>query len=119
MKLILHIGMQRTGTTFLQHDVFPNIHELNLVDFDRHNAEVTGNAEIKNILCNIEKYEYETISKKVFGSKKHADRVVIIDKEKDKIEPGDKIILKDKYFLETGQVKRRTRRDLFQVDNVK
>ncbi|MBN1897543.1 MAG: hypothetical protein JW827_02105 [Spirochaetes bacterium] len=61
----------------------------------------------------------ESISKKVFGHKKYIDRVVIIDKATDRIEPGDKIILKDKYFLETGQVKRRTRRDLFQVDNVK
>lgn len=32
-ELFLHIGMQRTGTTFLQLEVFPKIKGINLVNF--------------------------------------------------------------------------------------
>lgn len=80
MKLIFHIGMQRTGTTFLQYAIFPHIEELNLVDFDRYNDKLVGNKEIKNILNNIENYDEDTIIKKIYSRFKQ-DKINLISNE--------------------------------------
>ncbi len=44
------------------------------------------------------------IAKSLFGDEAYSGLVVIIDKPNEKIVAGDKIIVKDRYFLETGDV---------------
>lgn len=69
MNIILHIGMQRTGTTFLQNSIFPNIQEVNLANFYRHDGikfDMLGREDVQSILTNIEKYEYNTVYKKIY-----------------------------------------------------
>ena len=58
-KIFLHIGIQRTGTTFLQQEVFPIISEINLVKL--------GFRELNNILTNLENYDHDVISKKIYS----------------------------------------------------
>ena len=61
--------MQRTGTTFLQNNIFPNIQEVNLANFYRHDGikfDVLGREDVQNILTNIEKYDYNTVYKKIY-----------------------------------------------------
>ncbi len=47
----------------------------------------------------------EGIAQKYFGNAKLHENIVIVNKKGDYIEPGDKIIIKDKYFLRTGKTK--------------
>ena len=79
-KIYLHIGMQRTGTTFLQRNVFPNIRNINIVDFDRYGTDSVRNTELFSILCNIENYSYETVRRKVYRRFK-ADKINLISNE--------------------------------------
>lgn len=46
----------------------------------------------------------ETISKNVYGETTQTNKIIIVGKEDKNIEAGDKIILKDKYFLTTGEI---------------
>jgi len=57
-QIYLHIGIQRTGTTFLQEEVFPNIKEINFVERKK---------EIITILMSIEQYNHEIVSKKIYS----------------------------------------------------
>lgn len=46
----------------------------------------------------------ETISKNVYGEPSQTNKIVIVGKEEKNLEAGDRIILKDKYFLATGDI---------------
>ena len=46
----------------------------------------------------------EKIAKHLFGSEEFSNRIVVIDKPEGNISAGDKIIVKDRMFLETGKV---------------
>ena len=62
MNIILHIGIPRTGTTFLQDSVFPNINDVNIVNFYGYNGiihDVLARREIQKILINIESFSTE------------------------------------------------------------
>ncbi len=80
METILHIGTQRTGTTFLQHDVFPFIKEINYVDYYWGDNILVRNSEIKNILKNIENIDNDTINRKILSRLKK-DKINLISEE--------------------------------------
>jgi len=80
MNLFIHIGMQRTGSTFLQYSVFSQSDEINLVDFDKKNNELLGNKKIKNILTNIEKYDIKFILEMINKRLKN-DKINLISEE--------------------------------------
>jgi len=83
MGLYLHIGLQRTGTTFLQTKVFPYIDELNLVDFERHSKNkyvFRGDILIKTMMQNIEKYDVDHVRSKVHNRMRD-DKVNLISEE--------------------------------------
>lgn len=101
MNLVLHIGMQRTGTTFLQYNVFPYIKEINMVDFDRTDTGVVGNGQIKKIMLNIEKYDYDIISKKIFSRFKQ-NKINLISDENINCKMFSR---EDKRFLKTTKLK--------------
>jgi len=70
MNIILHIGIPRTGTTFLQDSVFPNINDINIVNFYGYKGiihDVLARREIQKILIDIEsfdtKFAYNEINK--------------------------------------------------------
>lgn len=69
MDIVLHIGIQRTGTTFLQHNIFSKIKEINLVNFYRYQGiklNILGRKNIQKILSNIEKYDVDTVNKELY-----------------------------------------------------
>jgi hypothetical protein len=80
MEIILHIGSQRTGTTFLQHKVFPYIKEINYVDYYWDNDILVRNSEIKKILTNIENVDKEIIKNKII-SRLIKDKINLISEE--------------------------------------
>jgi hypothetical protein len=62
MNIILHIGIPRTGTTFLQDSVFPNIDDINIVNFYGYKGlihDVLARREIQKILIDIESFDTE------------------------------------------------------------
>ena len=80
MDLFLHVGMQRTGSTFLQYNVFPEINEINLVDFDIVNNETCGNKEVKQVMMNLDNADEDIISKKV-TSRFNKNKINLISEE--------------------------------------
>lgn len=49
----------------------------------------------------------EKISRDIFGTEGKKENIIVIGKEKNnQISPGDKVIIKDKYFLKTGKMKK-------------
>jgi len=68
MKVYLHIGMPRTGTTFLQQEIFPMIEDINFINFRYHGGilfKMVSINKFNNIFSNIENVEYETVEKNV------------------------------------------------------
>lgn len=62
----------------------------------------------------------EKIAQKVFGNAKLKEKVVVINKKEDEpIVPGDKIIIKDKYFLKTGEIKGTKATGVYKKENIK
>ena len=81
--LVFHIGIQRTGTTFLQQEVFPTMEDINLVNFIRHDGikyKVTGIKTINNNLRNIHKIPLKTIKKSV-NKRLKKDKINLISNE--------------------------------------
>jgi len=89
MKVVIHLGLHRTGTTFLQKEVFPKLKDVN---FTRNYTIVTKMERFKiNLISN------EDLSICPFDNKFHkgltpTDRFVVIDRIK-KIFPHASIIL--------------------------
>ena len=82
-SIILHIGIQRTGSTFLQQEIFPKIKEVNFVNFRRHKGikfEVLGDKEVQNIVINFENCEYKDVYEKIYSRFKE-DKVNLISNE--------------------------------------
>jgi sulfotransferase family protein len=48
-KIFIHVGLHKTGTTFLQKKVFPKMHDVNLITV--FNTEIIGNKNF--ILCSM------------------------------------------------------------------
>ena len=48
----------------------------------------------------------EKISRDVYGTEAQKDKIIIVGENKDELSPGDKIIIKDKFFLKTGNMPR-------------
>jgi len=59
-EIYLHIGMQRTGTTFLQQEIFPKI-DVNLVNFEK--------AKLRYIILNKSIFSEEIKSRIKTGQK--------------------------------------------------
>ena len=60
--------MQRTGSTFLQQEVYPKIEKINLVNFRKHqgvNYNVLPIKRIEKMVTNIEKYNLKTVTKEL------------------------------------------------------
>ena len=93
--------MQRTGTTFLQYNVFPFIKEVNLVDFNRKDGGVDGDYEIKNFLINIEDYDKSFFGDKVYSHFRE-DKINLISEENIYCEMFSK---EDKRLLKIKKIK--------------
>lgn len=83
-KLFIHVGLPKTGTTFLQHEIFPKIKNVNFIHYQNFAMEIY--TDKLNIISNEELFGY-----KVRGSNAH-DRFTIADRLK-LCFPDAKIIL--------------------------
>jgi len=72
LKIFLHIGIQRTGTTFLQQKIFPIIEEINTVNL--------GFKELNSLIKNTEHYNDDQILKKSYSRFKQ-DKINLITNE--------------------------------------
>ena len=50
MKLYIHIGMPRTGTTFLQQEIFPKIENVNFINFYFHGGILFKMATVEKFI---------------------------------------------------------------------
>jgi hypothetical protein len=67
-SVIIHIGIQRTGSTFLQHNIFPQLKDVNLVNYHLNKglkSDILGRKDIQVILSNIENYNRDIVTKKI------------------------------------------------------
>ena len=67
-NLYIHIGIQRTGSTFLQQEIFPKISDVNLINLHRHQGlkfKYLPRNHLQKILRNIELYEKKRIEKEL------------------------------------------------------
>ncbi len=48
----------------------------------------------------------EKISRDAYGTEDKTEKIVIVGEDKDRLSAGDKIIIRDKYFLKTGKISR-------------
>ncbi len=83
MNIILHIGIQRTGTTFLQYNIFPNIKEINIVNFYRYDGilhDVLPMAEISKLLGDVESFSNKFIRKEINNFSKN-DKINLFTNE--------------------------------------
>ena len=75
MDVVLHIGMQRTGSTFLQNEIFTKLENINFIGFwSRESFDTFFRAReihLKKILLHIEQFDAESVRSEFF---KHMDQ---------------------------------------------